>query len=75
MKLFPDLLDKKLKVARTGHGMIGVPAERASDYSYPNPPNTNAMLPNVDGLSMAVMMTVGTTRSTPTHMTVFPRTM
>ena len=33
LKMFPDLLDRKLKVARTGHGMIGVPAERARDYS------------------------------------------
>jgi len=48
--------------------MIGVPADRSRDYSYPNLPNTNGMLPNVDGLGMAVMMTVGTTPVDPdTH--------
>ena len=68
LKMFPELLDGKLKVARSGHGMIGVPADRSRDYSYPNLPNTNAMLPNVDGLGMAVMMTVGTTPVDPdTH--------
>ena len=45
--------------------MIGVPADQGRDYSYPNLPNTNAMLPNVDGLGMAVMMTVGTTPVDP----------
>jgi glycine/D-amino acid oxidase-like deaminating enzyme len=68
LSMFPDLLDKKLKVAKSGHGMIGVPAEKSRDYSYPNLPNTNAMLPNVDGLGLAVMMTVGTVPVDPdTH--------
>lgn len=68
LKMFPELLGGKLKVARSGHGMIGVPAERSHEFSYPNLPNTNAMLPNVDGLGMAVMMTVGTTPVDPdTH--------
>lgn len=68
LKMFPELLDRKLKVARSGHGMIGVPAERSHEFSYPNLPNTNAMLPNVDGLGLAVMMVVGTTPVDPdTH--------
>ena len=68
LTMFPALLDKKLKVARSGHGMIGVPAAQGRDYSYPILPNTNAMLPNVDGLGLAVMMTVGTTPVDPdTH--------
>ena len=68
LTMFPELLDKKLKVAKSGHGMIGVPGEQSHDYSYPILPNTNAMLPNVDGLGLAVMMTVGTTPVDPdTH--------
>nr|QIQ10694.1 Monomeric sarcosine oxidase [uncultured bacterium] len=65
LKMFPDLLDRKLKVARSGHGMIGLPADRGRDYSFPHLPNTNAILPNVDGLGLAVMMTVGTTPVDP----------
>lgn len=65
LKMFPDLLERKLKVARSGHGMIGLPADRGRDYSFPHLPNTNAMLPNVDGLGLAVMMTVGTTPVDP----------
>jgi len=68
LTMFPELLNKKLKVARSGHGMIGLPAAQGRDYSYPILPNTNAMLPNVDGLGLAVMMTVGTTAVDPdTH--------
>jgi glycine/D-amino acid oxidase-like deaminating enzyme len=68
LTMFPELLDKKLKVAKSGHGMIGLPAAQGRDYSYPILPNTNAMLPNVDGLGLAVMMTVGTTPVDPdTH--------
>ena len=68
LTMFPELLDNKLRVAKSGHGMIGLPAEQGRDYSYPILPNTNAMLPNVDGLGLAVMMTVGTTPVDPdTH--------
>ena len=68
LTMFPELLNKKLKVARSGHGMIGVPGDKSHDYSYPRLPNTNAMLPNIDGLGLAVMMTVGTTPVDPdTH--------
>jgi sarcosine oxidase len=68
LTMFPELLDKKLKVAKSGHGMVGLPAGQGRDYSYPILPNTNAMLPNVDGLGLAVMMTVGTTPVDPdTH--------
>jgi glycine/D-amino acid oxidase-like deaminating enzyme len=68
LTMFPELLDKKLRVAKSGHGMIGVPAAQGRDYSYPILPNTNAMLPNVDGLGLAVMMSVGTTPVDPdTH--------
>jgi sarcosine oxidase len=68
LTMFPELLDKKLRVAKSGHGMIGLPAGQGRDYSYPILPNTNAMLPNVDGLGLAVMMPVGTTPVDPdTH--------
>ncbi len=68
LTMFPELLDRKLRVAKSGHGMVGVPPELSRDYSYPVLPNTNAMLPNVDGLGLAVMMTVGTTPVDPdTH--------
>ena len=68
LTMFPELLDKKLRVAKSGHGMIGLPAGQGRDYSYPILPNTNAMLPNVDGLGLAVMMQVGTTPVDPdTH--------
>jgi sarcosine oxidase len=68
LTMFPELLDRKLRVAKSGHGMIGLPAGQGRDYSYPILPNTNAMLPNVDGLGLAVMMTVGTTPVDPdTH--------
>jgi glycine/D-amino acid oxidase-like deaminating enzyme len=68
LTMFPELLNKKLKVAKSGHGMIGVPAVQGRDYSYPILPNTSAMLPNVDGLGLAVMMRVGTTPVDPdTH--------
>src|SRR5262245_46895790 len=32
LTMFPELLTKKLKVAKSGHGMIGVPAEQGRDY-------------------------------------------
>jgi sarcosine oxidase len=68
LKMFPELLDKKLSVARSGHGMLGVPAELSREFSYPIMPVTNSMLPNVDGLGLAVLMPIGTTPVDPdTH--------
>jgi glycine/D-amino acid oxidase-like deaminating enzyme len=68
LTMFPELLNKKLLVAKSGHGMIGLPPSQGRDYSYPILPNTNSMLPNVDGLGLAVMMRVGTTPVDPdTH--------
>jgi glycine/D-amino acid oxidase-like deaminating enzyme len=68
LTMFPELLDKKLLVAKRGYGMIGLPPGQGRDYSYPNLPNTVAMLPSVDGLGLAVPLGAGNTPVDPdTH--------
>lgn len=66
--MFPELLNKKLLVAKRGDGMIGLPPGQGRDYSYPVLPNTVAMLPSVDGLGLAVPLGAGNTPVDPdTH--------
>lgn len=68
LTMFPELLAKKLLVARRGYGMIGLPPGRGREYSYPNLPNTMAMLPSIDGLGLAVPLGGGNTPVDPdTH--------
>jgi glycine/D-amino acid oxidase-like deaminating enzyme len=68
LTMFPELLDRKLLVARRGYAMIGLPPGQSRDYSYPILPNTVAMLPSVDGLGLALLLGAGNTPVDPdTH--------